>query len=108
MPRHSHDCGALKPSGCKPDCACWCHDESRAKKKISKQEFLNKIKNEGIRKPQSFTLEQVKKLAIVFNEGEIINIEGELFLITKTRIGNSHQLRINLKMIKNMEEYYGD
>jgi hypothetical protein len=35
-----------------------------------------------------------------FKEGDIIRIEGDFYLITKTQIGNSDKLRINLKKLK--------
>jgi len=36
-------------------------------------------------------------------EGDKIRIEGELYLITKTQIGNSIKKRVNLIMVKNIE-----
>lgn len=28
MARHTNDCGANHPRGCRPNCNCWCHDNS--------------------------------------------------------------------------------
>jgi len=39
-------------------------------------------------------------------EGDKINIEGEIYLICKTQIGNCIKKRINLKMVKNLKEEF--
>jgi hypothetical protein len=39
-----------------------------------------------------------------FREGDKINIEGEVYLICKTKIGNCNKLRITLKMLKNIKK----
>lgn len=83
-----------------------CEDKFDKAHSCFKQDAEEKMNNEyfasEIDAPKSFTLEQLRKSGILFKEGDAINIEGELYLIYKTPIGNSDKLRINLKMVKHM------
>jgi hypothetical protein len=44
MSRHTSDCGALHPRGCRPNCNCWCHDNQTVKK-LGKERFVFENKN---------------------------------------------------------------